>query len=354
MSSDVAVVIGTYDGERHVAEQLASVLAQTLPPAEVLVSDDGSTDATRSEVERVAAGSPVPVRWTSSGGRLGFADNFLTGAERTRARFVAFCDQDDVWHPTKLERMRAALVEHGAVAAAHAVRLVDDAGRHTGDDDQGITRTRPAARLTGDPWQKYFGFTLLFERWLLDVAPRDQRGPDTHSPDRPLSHDRWVWFLASSLGTTVTVAERLAAYRQHGRQLYGSTGSTGGAAGRLEDLRDRARHYAASAASAGERAAFLADVCRGRADLLARGAVAERDVLDRASSRWQRLADHYAARADLHAAEGRDRLRAAAGLLGAGAYRPYRDGGLGVRALVQDALGASGLAALATVAAREA
>lgn len=332
--SDISVVIGTYNGQRHIQEQLRSVLTQTLPPAEIIVCDDGSTDDTLGHVERLRATTQTSIRIVCNPRRLGFADNFLQGAQLARTRFVAFCDQDDRWRRDKLEATRAALVDHDAVLCAHGVELIGGAGEHLGYDSQGITNKRVLEPLSSDPWQKYFGFTLLFERSLLDVAQVDHRGPDTHSAGAPLSHDRWVCFLGASLGRSVLLPDALAAYRQHSSQLYGSEERR---LGRLARAHSKARHLAASARQVRERATFLSEVCYQRAALLAAADAVEFVGTEAAATHWHRLGDHYRMRADLHAKRGP--LRKAKALLHAaefGTYRPHRRNGLGYRALLQD------------------
>lgn len=103
---DVTVVMCTYNGERYVEEQLRTILAQTLPPAEVVVSDDGSTDKALHIVESVAQTCDIPVRVHRNADRLGYAENFLQACGHVRTRYIAFSDQDDEWAPTKLATAR--------------------------------------------------------------------------------------------------------------------------------------------------------------------------------------------------------------------------------------------------------
>lgn len=98
----VSVIIPTFNGEAHLAETLESALAQTHPPAEVIVVDDGSTDGTA----RIAASFP--------GVRYLYQPNAGANAARntailaSRGDFLAFLDHDDLWMPDKLARQLAA------------------------------------------------------------------------------------------------------------------------------------------------------------------------------------------------------------------------------------------------------
>jgi glycosyltransferase involved in cell wall biosynthesis len=105
----VSVVMPLYDGARYVGEALASVLAQTRAPDEVVVVDDGSHD----EGPRIVA--------RHAGVRCVRQDNAGCAAARNRGvaeasgEAVAFVDQDDVWRPDHLARMLDVLERDPAV-----------------------------------------------------------------------------------------------------------------------------------------------------------------------------------------------------------------------------------------------
>ncbi len=95
----VSVVIPCYNGAPFLRETLDSVLAQTHAPLEVIVVDDGSTDASAAIAE--SYGPPVRVIRQQNQGES-VAQN--RGIDESQGRWIAFLDSDDVWKPTKLER----------------------------------------------------------------------------------------------------------------------------------------------------------------------------------------------------------------------------------------------------------
>lgn len=105
--SGVTVVIPLYNGAKYIAETLASVQRQTFPPQEVIVVDDGSSD-----------GGPETVRSHPVGARLieqehlGVAVARNCGLAEARSPWIAFLDQDDLWHPSRLERVMSGCAEH--------------------------------------------------------------------------------------------------------------------------------------------------------------------------------------------------------------------------------------------------
>ena len=102
-AATVSVVVPAYNAEPTLAEALASALGQTVPPHEVIVVDDGSTDGTAAVAESFAPGV-VLVRQENAG--AGPARN--RGVERATGDFFAFLDADDLWEPEKLELQLAA------------------------------------------------------------------------------------------------------------------------------------------------------------------------------------------------------------------------------------------------------
>ena len=109
MSALVSVIIPLHNGERHLADALASVAAQTHPEVECIVVDDGSTDGS-PHIARAAVGVRY-VRHPNAG--VAVARN--TGLTVARGDYLAFLDQDDRFHPEKLARQVAALA--GAAGA---------------------------------------------------------------------------------------------------------------------------------------------------------------------------------------------------------------------------------------------
>lgn len=97
--NSVSVVIPAYKGAKFIKQTIGSILAQTFRPAEVLVIDDESPDD--SGAIAAAFGSPVHVVKTKNGGAAA-ARNL--GASQAKSNWVAFCDQDDLWHASKLEK----------------------------------------------------------------------------------------------------------------------------------------------------------------------------------------------------------------------------------------------------------
>ncbi len=110
---DVSVVIPAYNREATIETAIKSVLWQTLPPAEIIVVDDGSSDGTVARVE--AMGEPLVKLIRQENGGISAARN--TGIQAATSPYVAFQDSDDEWLPRKLEAQMPRLAEGNFVAS---------------------------------------------------------------------------------------------------------------------------------------------------------------------------------------------------------------------------------------------
>jgi glycosyltransferase involved in cell wall biosynthesis len=109
----ISVIVTTYQRRALVGGALASVFAQTVRDREVIVVDDGSTDGT-GEFLRT---QPVSVVSLPHSGNPGVARN--AGLARANGELIAFLDSDDVWRPTALAELAAALHKHPEAGFAY-------------------------------------------------------------------------------------------------------------------------------------------------------------------------------------------------------------------------------------------
>ncbi len=107
----VSVVVPAFNAARTLSETLDSVRAQDWSDLEIVVVDDGSTDATAAIARQHAAGDPRIRVISQPNGGASRARNH--GIETTRAAYVAPCDADDIWHPEKISRLMHRMQELG-------------------------------------------------------------------------------------------------------------------------------------------------------------------------------------------------------------------------------------------------
>jgi glycosyltransferase involved in cell wall biosynthesis len=108
----ITVVIPAYNLAGIVGNALRSVLEQTDRPDEVVVVDDGSTDATELEVQRVVERASADVVRVIRQTHQGPGASRNAGIAAAHGDWVAFLDGDDTWSPEKLQHVRAAIMQH--------------------------------------------------------------------------------------------------------------------------------------------------------------------------------------------------------------------------------------------------
>jgi glycosyltransferase involved in cell wall biosynthesis len=319
----VSVAMATFNGERFLAEQLESLAQQTLQPFELVVRDDGSSDATLAIVEAFARESPFPVR-LERGDRVGFADAFLAAAASCTGDLVAFCDQDDVWLPHKLERSGAAFDGEVVFAVIHTSTIVDERLVPTGQRYPDVRKDAVAPPLTSDPWLAVRGMSMVVDARVVRLAGPAKRPPSHYLPDASLHHDEWLYAVARSVGAVALIAEPLALYRQHGANV---TGAPAGIAARVREVVSTGwTYYARRREQARALERLFADLAVSSDDLAGRAAAAERYHRELAGRLDRRLAVYE---------PGASRARRARRLV-----RLAREGGydgFGAPALVRDA-----------------
>lgn len=133
----IAIMLCTYNGARFLEEQLFSILKQTHTHWVIHASDDGSSDATCKLLTHFQKSVGIDRLRIYEGPRQGFAKNFLSliKNESIEGDYFAFCDQDDIWHPTKLERSLSQLQKVAPDQPSlycSRVRLVDAGQRCVG------------------------------------------------------------------------------------------------------------------------------------------------------------------------------------------------------------------------------
>lgn len=156
----VSVVIPTYNVESFLAITIESVLQQTVSDLEIVLFDDGSSDATVRIAEEYAARDPRITLGRGNHGGAAAARNGGFMKTHPNSEFVLFCDSDDVLESDAIETLIAALEAHPENPAAHGLcRTIDSAGVQFPHDDHAESM-RIRVAVVGD----------RFER-LADSAP---------------------------------------------------------------------------------------------------------------------------------------------------------------------------------------
>ncbi|MER8576895.1 glycosyltransferase family 2 protein [Mesorhizobium sp. M1409] len=215
----IAVLMGTKDGAAFIDEQLRSLLAQSHPLVDLWISDDGSIDGTIAIIEAWKS------RWTKGrmtlveGPRQGFAANFRSMIldRRIDADGYAFCDQDDIWEPDRLESAIRWMQAHDAktpLMFCSRTATMTETGSLVGHSP---LFARPPSFRNALVQSIAGGNTMLLNAAARDLLAR------ACARTGFVSHDWWAYLIVTAAGGIVRYDPRpLVRYRQHAANLVGA------------------------------------------------------------------------------------------------------------------------------------
>ncbi len=209
----IAVLMATYNGALYLNEQIDSILNQTLPPATIIVSDDGSDDGTITILEKYAAEEKI--KFIKNDSRSGVVGNFINCLHQLPAGYYfALSDQDDIWHASKLEECFHALqkIEHeNQPCMVYSDLCLIDAKKNI--------INRSFRNELGHHKYKHCLETLLFGNFVLGCTTLCNYSLKDYIIGMPIhpsfNHDAWMALVSYTFGQTYNIDKALVDYRQH-------------------------------------------------------------------------------------------------------------------------------------------
>ena len=225
----VSVIVCTYNGEPHLRHQLRSILDQTLPPTQIIVSDDGSTDQTWEVIEehfaelKAVRPNMETILLRNRAAPMGVTENFSSALSYATGEFVVLADQDDTWERDRIKVGVAELkADKGLLLVASDANLMDAEGRLLGHSLFQAKRISASyvRRLRGhDALPELVkknvlpGMTFMMRRELLDLA--------LPVPESWV-HDYWLAIVAATQSGLKVLENRPVNYRQHATNVVGA------------------------------------------------------------------------------------------------------------------------------------
>ena len=221
MTATISIALCTYNGERFLSRQLASIRHQTIPPYELIVCDDCSTDRTIEIVRAFAASVAFPVRITRNEHNLGFVANFEHAIRLCEADLIALCDQDDIWYPVRLERSLQEFTTDPELGLVFSdADIIDDQDQLTGMQlwtSFGFVGKRKEQMLSGD-------YTVLVKNRFVTGATvmfRSRLRENCLPVGSGWLHDEWIVAIAAAVAGVRPIDSALIRYRKHTSQQIG-------------------------------------------------------------------------------------------------------------------------------------
>lgn len=228
--AESVIILATYNGERFLKEQLDSIRRQTYRNWICVISDDCSTDSTRSIANEVAHEDSRFIV-VSNLGTHGAVANFYSAMDKIRERDCAeeykyffYCDQDDIWLPRKMEIELGQLKSaEGSDASIPSLCYSDLELMDMNSNDLHLRMSDlvkiDASRM---PLSLFFvshyvwGTTMAHNRALWDVLKLPPRLREM------ISHDQYLSMFAAATGKLLYIDAPLVRYRRHDSNVSGT------------------------------------------------------------------------------------------------------------------------------------
>lgn len=168
-----SVIMATYNGEKYITEQLDSIRNQTLPPDEVIICDDCSSDNTRTIInEYISKYKLTGWQLYSNEKNIGFFDNFFKALRLSTGDVIYLSDQDDVWDKYKLRTFTIQFEKNSDLMMVQSdFRFIDEDGNLLNKQEHYHGFTNGNFReLTSFEMCKFAGsgYTMSFRRCVLE------------------------------------------------------------------------------------------------------------------------------------------------------------------------------------------
>jgi glycosyltransferase involved in cell wall biosynthesis len=199
----ISILLCCYNGADYLEEQIGSILHQTYPNIELIISDDASTDDTPALLEKYLNNPAIVIRFNDK--NMGLQKNIEMAFSLSKGHFICFADQDDYWLPEKVGKLYKAINNYSLVYSDS--ELVDAKGNSLDrklSDFRKLQNVHDSKGFSVD--NAVSGHSMMATRELLQHALPI---PPEHF------HDWWIAVQASNLNGIKYLDEKLTLYRQH-------------------------------------------------------------------------------------------------------------------------------------------
>ena len=204
----ISVCMATYNGEKFIQEQIDSIIRNISENDEIIISDDGSTDATLDILHRYAE-QYNNIHFIQGPGK-GVVKNFEFAINQAKGEFIFLTDQDDIWEINKVEKVLDCFDKKNCKVVVHDATIIDGNGKLLKESFFAY-RGSKAGVIKNFVKNSYVGCCMAFKKEILaDVLP---------IPNQIEMHDWWIGMISETEHGSVFIDDSLIRYRRHGNNV---------------------------------------------------------------------------------------------------------------------------------------
>lgn len=208
--SSISVALAVYNGEKFLPELLTSLESQTLKPGELIVVDDCSSDNSIKIIEKFVSSFPKKIFRNEK--NSGAVESFRKAVSLCSGEYIALCDQDDIWLPSKLllaeEKIKKLDANKPAVVFTD-LTVINERGEIVAPSFWKLRSSNPKNfSLKNILFGNIItGCTTLFNKPMAEALSK--------MPANVMMHDHWLALIAYSFGTYGVICEPTVLFRSH-------------------------------------------------------------------------------------------------------------------------------------------
>jgi len=220
MNNSILVLMSTYNGEKYIEEQILSVFNQTNVTVRLFIRDDGSKDKTIDIIKSmIRKGYSIELY---SGENVGVKQSFQYLINQADTfEYYAFCDQDDIWYPDKLDIAIKCINKHSKddlpVLYCCNQECVDSEGKNPKIRfSQDFSQDNVINTLLGN---QISGCTMVFNNELIKCLRKTYEYAKMENKRILFMHDTWTLLVAQTAGLAIYDCIPHMAFRRHGNNV---------------------------------------------------------------------------------------------------------------------------------------
>ena len=227
MNAEVEILLSTYNGEKYLAEQLDSILAQTYGNFKITIRDDHSTDSTLSIIQSYIDKYPAKISlykdpiWKVK--NMGSTFSFGRLMQQATGQYLMLCDQDDVWMEDKititLTRFKSIEAENPNTPILVFSDMVE-VDENLKTVNTSFIQNQKLLPQVKDEAIKVLamnvvaGCTTMFNKQCVDIV--------LPFPSKKVIHDHWMAINIAQYGIVEYINRATLYYRQHSNNVVGA------------------------------------------------------------------------------------------------------------------------------------